>query len=482
MKPCYLLITILFTFFCTSAAWATDYNIVKFGAVGNGIVMNTVYIQTAIDKCARTGGGRVIIPEGRFLTGSLELKSGVELYLNKGAVLLGSAKWDDYEKNANYALILAKNQHHISIKGLGMIDGQGRELAAYIIQMWKQGLLKENKGTNRPDEKYRPEIIEFENCQDIHISGIVLKDASCWVQTYRKCQDLEIKGIKVNSTAYWNNDGLDIVDCRNVRISDCRINSADDGICLKSEDSTLLCKNISIKKCRIRSSASALKFGTASFGGFQDIKVQNLYVYDTYRSAIALECVDGGVLKNVYISHAKAENTGNAIFLRLGKRNKGKRISRIENVNISNVEAFIPENKPDKGYEMEGPVDKELYNTLPSSIVGLPGHLITNVSLNHISIHYPGGINDKVLRIDKSDIHKVPERVNNYPEFSMFGELPAWGFYLRHVQGILLKNIKLTLNIEDYRPPFVKDDVQKMVVKHILVNGIKQTIDISAGQ
>lgn len=158
------------------------------------------------------------------------------------------------------------------------------------------------------------------------------------------------------------------------------------------------------------------------------------------------------------------------------------RISRIENVNISNVEAFIPENKPDKGYEMEGPVDKELYNTLPSSIVGLPGHLITNVSLNHISIHYPGGINDKVLRIGKSDIHNVPERANNYPEFSMFGELPAWGFYLRHVQGISLKNIKLTCKNEDYRPPFVKDDVQKMVVKHILVNGIKQTIDIPAGQ
>jgi len=363
-----------------------------------------------------------------------------------------------------------------------MIDGQGRELAAYIIQMWKQGLLKENKGTNRPDEKYRPEIIEFENCQDIHISGIVLKDASCWVQTYRKCQDLEIKGIKVNSTAYWNNDGLDIVDCRNVRISDCRINSADDGICLKSEDSTLLCKNISIKNCRIRSSASALKFGTASFGGFQDIKVQNLYVYDTYRSAIALECVDGGVLKNVDISHVKAENTGNAIFLRLGKRNADKRTSRIENVHISKVEAFIPESKPDKGYEMEGPVDKELYNTLPSSIVGLPGHLITNVSLNHISIHYPGGVNNKVLRIGKSDIHKVPERVNNYPEFSMFGELPAWGLYLRHVQGISLKNIKLTCKNEDYRPPFVKDDVQKMVVKHILVNDIKPMIDMPAGQ
>lgn len=116
--------------------------------------------------------------------------------------------------------------------------------------------------------------------------------------------------------------------------------------------------------------------------------------------------------------------------MRLGKRNKGKRISRIENVNISNVEAFIPENKQDKGYEMEGPVDKELYNTLPSSIVGLPGHLITNVILNHISIHYPGGVNNKVLRIGNSDIHDVPERANGYPEFSMFGELPAWGFYL----------------------------------------------------
>ncbi len=472
------LMLILAMAFCTIKVKARDYNIVKFGAVGNGLVMNTISIQKAIDKCAEDGGGRVIIPAGKFLTGSLHLRSGVGLYLNKGAILWGSTNRNDYEREFFYALILARDQHHISIKGLGIIDGQGRELAANVVQMWKQGLLKENKGTNRPDEKYRPGIIDFEDCRDVQISGIVLKDASCWVQTYRNCTDLKIDHIKVNSTAYWNNDGLDIVDCRNVSISNCNINSADDGICLKSEDSTLLCRNISIKKCRIRSSASALKFGTASYGGFQDITVRNLYVYDTYRSAIALECVDGGVLKNVFISRVKAVNTGNAIFLRLGKRNADKRAGRMENVRISKLNAVIPNSKPDKGYKMEGPVDKESYNTLPSSIVGLPGFLISNVSLNHINIHYQGGLNKQVSRINKSDINKVPEKAGNYPEFSMFGELPAWGFYLRHVNGITFNNIKLSCEKEDYRPPFILDDVKEPVIKDLTVNGAKQNMDM----
>jgi len=127
---------------------------------------------------------------------------------------------------------------------------------------------------------------------------------------------------------------------------------------------------------------------------------------------------------------------------------------------------------------MEGPVDKESYNTLPSSIVGLPGFLISNVSLNHINIHYQGGLNKQVSRINKSDINKVPEKACNYPGFSMFGELPAWGFYLRHVNGITFNNIKLSCEKEDYRPPFILDDVKEPVIKDLTVNGVKQNMDM----
>jgi hypothetical protein len=275
---------------------------------------------------------------------------------------------------------------------------------------------------------------------------------------------------------------LDITDCQNVKIKNCFINSADDGICLKSENPNSLCENIEIDSCTVRSSASGFKLGTASHGGFKNIKVRNLTVFDTYRSAIALESVDGGILENIDIQNVTAKNTGNAIFIRRGHRNVTGEIGTLTGVYIANVKAEIPLYKPDQGYPIEGPPDHLRpgedkmpkrpshfhiyghpflpYNLIPSSIVGLPGKPVEDVTLENIEITYGGMANKDIAYIPLDKISSIPENAANYPEFSMWGELPSWGFYVRHAEGIKMKNIKIFYQKDDFRPALVFDDVK----------------------
>ena len=470
---------IIFLFFNAFLPSKRAFNIMDYGAVADGITLNTQCIQKTIDACAEQGGGQVIVPKGTFLTGSIYLKTDVELHITEGCVLLGSTKHRDY-KNENpygwYALIMANAQSHIAITGKGIIDGQGRALAQDVIQLWRAGAFpgaqvwdEKLREKNRPNERFRPQLILFQECQNIKIKNITLKNATSWVQTYANCTDLTIEKIRVESTAYWNNDGIDIVDSKNVVIRDCFVNAADDAICLKSFDTKSGCENILIERCTMRSSASALKLGTSSYGGFKKIKAHHLTIYDTYRSAIALECVDGGVLEDIEISHVIAKNTGNAIFIKLGHRIPSRPIGRVENIRISHVEADIPNTKPDKGYELEGPLDTISYNLLPSSIVGLPNYTIKNIHLNDIHITYGGGGTRDTAYASLDSLSKIKEQAREYPEFSMFGELPAWAFYMRHTEGVVMKNVMVRLKEKDYRPAFVLDDVKKITLHNIKI-------------
>lgn len=448
----------------------SQFSISEFGAVADAKTLNTQAIQQAIDKCTAQGGGVVLIPKGTFLTGTIVLKTGVNLHFTEGGILLGSSKRADYEKNDWYALILAKGQKNISITGKGTIDGQGKDLAADVERMRQAGLIKNVKPHNRPDENYRPQIIEMTDCENVRIEGVTIKNAACWVQTYHNCTHLKIHKIRVESTAYWNNDGIDIVDCRHVKITDCYINSADDGICLKSHDAKLYCEDIEIARCTVRSSASAFKLGTMSYGGFKKIRVKNLYVYDTYRSAIALECVDGGFIEDVKIKNIIAKNTGNALFIRIGHRMQGSPIGRVNNISIKNLKADIPKEKPDKGYKMEGPRADSASNLLPSSIVGLPNNPIKNIFLKNIDITFGGGSSKDTAYMPLESMSKVPEHPKEYPEFSMFGELPAWAFYLRHTEGVHFKKVKLRLKESDYRPAIVADDALFLTLKKMKIS------------
>jgi polygalacturonase len=452
-----LLLFMLFSPFILSAR---DYNASLFGIKSNGTTLNTNSIQKGIDYVSENGGGRLVFYVGRYLTGTIHLKSNVTIQLEEGAILVGSPNPFDYEFISNWtALIFAHDQTNIGITGKGVIDGQGFTVATNLVELIHNGVVKDVLKYDRPWEGRRPMNIYFRGCRNITINGITLKDPGSWNQTYDQCINLKVDHITVDSKSYWNNDGIDIVDCDSVSVTNSYFDAADDGICLKSHSAGFICQNIYVHNNTIRTSANGVKFGTASLGGFRNVKIISTLVFDTYRSAITFDAVDGGIVENIIVDSLRAINTGNVIFLRIGERRAGKK-GIMNNISISNVYAEVPSEKPDAGYNYEGPVEDMPRNISPSSIVGMPDALIENVTLKNIEIHYPGGGNPSFAKVGLDELDKVPEMAASYPEFSMFKELPAWGFYIRHAKGITFENVRLFCERKDYRRAVVLDDVR----------------------
>jgi hypothetical protein len=445
---------------------ARDFDVKAHGAVGDGKALDTAAIQKSIDAAAAAKGGRVVFPPGKYLSGTIRLKSHVTLHLEKGATLLGSTDLSHYQRLNFLALVMADNQEKVGISGQGVIDGQGKVIAEALISPIKPG--------KYPDagEAKRPVILNFRNCRGVTVRDVTLRESACWVQLYRDCDRVHIENITVRTMAATTNDGLDIDGCSNVVIRGCDIDSEDDAICLKSH--RRFCENVLIENCRIRSSCNALKFGTASFKGFRNITVRNLEIYDTYLSGITLQIVDGGLMENVNISNVKMTKTNNPIFIRLGHRNTKAPVGSIKGVTISNVTAEIPNRPRSEMNKFPSYWRHNCTTLITGSITGLPGHPVRDVTLRDITIIY-GGIGDapKPDHLPLKDLEKVPERAQNYPESKMFGVLPAWGLYGRHAEGLTLENVRLRVSGKDYRAAVIFDDVRKLKLDrfHILSAG-----------
>lgn len=456
---------------CLMPLYAKDYNASLFGIKSNGTTLNTTAIQKGIDYISSQGGGRLVFYVGRYLTGTIRLKSNVTLVLHEGAILVGSVNPYDYNLDdpRSCSLIYADGQENIGIVGKGVIDGRGREVSYNLIDQIQKGIMNDPLKLDRPTNR-RPKGIFLYKCKNIQIKEIMVKNTGDWVQFYDHCENLVIDSITVDSKAYWNNDGLDIGDCKHVRITNCFIDATDDGICLKSHDRESFNDDIEIRNCVVRSSASGIKFGTVSAGGYKNIRIINNKVYDTFRSAITIATPDGAFVENVLVDSLYAYNTGNAIYLRIGARwNKGD-VGTMNNITIRNMYAEIPAGKPDAGYSYEGPVEDNPRNISPASIIGLEGgHDITNVTLQNIEIVYPGGGNPNYAYrgLKPVDLDSIPEMAKSYPEFSQFKELPAWGFYIRHAKNIVFDNVTLRAEKRDYRPAIVVQEAENINLKKI---------------
>ena len=420
--------------------------VTDFGAVGDGQSKCTAAIQNAIDAANRAGGGTVYFHAGTYLSGTIRLESNVTLHLEAGATLLGSTDVDDYPHirpafrsyTDNYvvqSLIYAENVHDVAVTGFGTIDGQGGDPAF----KWKHGAI--------PGQPYgyRPYLIRMITSKNIRISDITLRNSAMWVHHYLACDNLTVDGVTVHSLANHNNDGINIDCCHDVRIANCSITSIDDAIVLKST-SDRVCKNVTVTNCVLSSHCNGLKLGTESNGGFENIAITNCALHDVRLAGIALEMVDGGTLDRVLVSNIAMHNVGGGIFLRLGNRARPFKkdmpkpgMGSFRNVVISNVVATGVSN-------------------VGSSITGLPGHPIENVTLSNIKITYAGG--GTKARANR----KVPEKPDKYPEHSMFGILPAYGFYCRHVDGLTLSDVDVRFEKPDYRPALVCDDVKNLEV------------------
>ena len=468
-----LLFSCLFSLMATHT-WALSMTTRELGVDASGRTLCTRQLQQAIDRISENGGGRLTLTAGRYLTGGLMLRSGVELYLEEGATLLGSTNSYDYflvatktvddgwADNASMALLMADHAEHVAITGKGIIDGQGLQLALNADSLHHTGERPDaryNVRRQRPSELVRPKLLFFYESKDIRIEGIAARSSANWGLSFDLCQQITLHDLDIENRAYWNNDGIDLTDCSDVLVDGCRINSADDGVCLKSYHPQACCHDIEVRNCHIRSSASAVKFGTASWGGFRRIHIHDIKVEDTFRSAIAIESVDGGQADSVLVERVAARNTGNALFIRLGQR-AGSRSGTLRNVVIRQLSCEVPFGRPDEAYDLRGPEVDFFHNPFPASICGIPDHYVENIVLEDIEVSYPGRASRGMAYMPLWRVGDVPEQIEKYPEFSMFGELPAWGFYFRHVRGLTLNNVRLSLRDTDFRPAFVLDDVK----------------------
>lgn len=451
---------------------AKQYKASLFGIKSNGSTLNTTSIQKAIDYIHEKGGDTLVFNVGRYLTGTIEMKSNVHILLREGAILVGSTNIYDYNIDKSFpALVYAKDAVNISISGKGVIDGRGFDVASNLSDQIHKGILDDPFQLDRPANR-RPGGIYFRECKHVSISGITIKNTAFWVQTYDQCEDLKIDRITVDSKVYWNNDGLDIVDCKDVMVTNSHIDASDDAICFKSHDATKRCENIEVRNCVARSSANGIKFGTVSSGGYKNIRIINNKVYDTFRSAFTIATPDGGKVEDIFVDSLYAYNTGNAIFLRIGTRWNKERQGTIDNITIQNMYVEVPATKPDVGYGYEGPIEDLPRNISPAIIYGIPGVDINNVTLRNIEIVYPGGSNPEyAYRGTKpADLDSIPELIDSYPEFSNWKELPSWGLYVRHASNLTLENVTLTAKEKDYRPAVVFDNVKKATLSGIKYN------------
>jgi polygalacturonase len=431
------------------------------GANGDGEFLNTAAIQSAIDQCNEEGGGTVYVPAGRFRTGTIILKSHVSLYLEAGAIILGSTELIDYPEiypafrsytDVNYvdkSLIYAEKAENISIGGRGYIDGQGEEDVFDL--------------PGRENYKKRPYMVRMIECRNVRISGISLINSPMWVQHYLACEDLVIDGISVKSLVNQNNDGIDIDCCSRVRISNCDINSGDDAIVIKATEPKD-CEQITISNCILRSLCNAFKLGTESIGGFKDILLNNCAIYDTRLAAIAIEMVDGGTADRIQINNITINGASGGIFIRLGNRARhhlalgsggGKKYYFEENQKLDKVGMGMMKNITISNFICTGA------DTVGCSITGIPGFEVRNVTLRDIHISYAGEGAGKPV------IYEVPENESDYPEYKMFGKLPAYGIYSRHVRNLSLYNVRLDYKKEEYRPALLFDDVEGLVLSDL---------------
>ena len=439
-------------------------SVLDYGATPDGKTISTKAIQRAIEDVFRAGGGIVYVPPGAFLTGGIELKSRVTLYLEAGCVLLGSTSLTDYANHpgndvrndvTGYHLIFAENAEDIAICGAGIIDGQGETNWYEKVQLplppadevWRSYGAWNYVPKNH---NYRPSpMVEFARCRNVRVSGITLKDTPGWDLRVVLCRSVVIDGIRVRNPNYGRNaDGFDISGSSNVFISNCDIMTGDDAICLKSEDSygeTVPTRNITVTNCAITTSCNGLKLGTASLGSFENVVFSNSVIYSATGSAlntrviggINLEVADGGSIDGIVVSNIRMQNVRTPVFVRFEQRKK-KEGAFLRNVLIDGIDA-------------SGAI-------AASSITGVPGLRPSDISISNCRIRVEEEGQAEWAR------REIPELKDGYPESNMMGRLPAYGLYIRHADRIRLRNIEFIADKPDSRPAIICDDVNDVIL------------------
>ncbi len=450
------------------------YNVRDYGAVGDGTHLDSPAINQAIHAAAQAGGGTVLLPAGTYLSGSIHLRSNLQILIDAGATILGApqslhaydpaepfvghAYQDSGHSHFHNSLIWGENVTNVTICGRGTINGGGLVRKADLLDRWDNNPQAASMGVTPDDLRIGNKAICLKLCRNLLIRDVTIAHGGWFAILVTGCDNLTIDNVTIDT----DRDGMDLDCCRNTVVSNCRVNSPnDDGICPKSTyalGETRVTENLTIVNCQVsgflegtlldgtmkpwHGGTGRIKFGTESSGGFRNCTVANC----TFRSChgLAIEEVDGGIMEDIAVNNLTMIDLRDyAIYVTTGKRNRTpdlKTNSRGRNILISNVIA-------DGVSKMSG-----------IQIMGLPEQPLEGIRLENIRLTSNGGGT-------AADAAIVPKELGTgYPEPGKIGKLPAYGVFARHVKDLELANISVNFQTNDLRPAANFNDIDGLEI------------------
>lgn len=467
MKKSLLLLT--FTLLNLSLS-AKDYNVKSYGAVSDGKTLTHDAFNKAIEDAVKDGGGRVIVPAGEYLCGSIRMKSNVELHFNDGAkIIAASEKYKAYDQREPWegpqyqdgghtffhnSLIWADGEKNIAITGKGFIDGVGLTKK----DKEKAGIVQ-GGGVDTGDK-----AIAFKLCKNVKIKDITIYRGGHFAIIVTGCKKTLIDNVTIDT----NRDGVDIDCCKDLVIRNSTVNTpSDDGIVLKSSyalKAVVPCEDVTVKNCTVTGYkcgtyldgtkipepvnwvCGRIKLGTESNGGYRNIHIKNCR--GEYSSGLAFESVDQGLMENIYVDNVVINHTHHyPIYITTGCRNRGPKertdVSTGRNIFIKNVTCLHADS-------IAGII-----------ITGMPGTPLENISLKNITVQYAGG-----GRAEHAS-REYREQGTNYPEPKFAGFTPSYGVFARHVRGLKLENLNFTVESPEERPMLRFEDTEGVEIKNV---------------
>ena len=422
----------------------------RVSAKADGVTDVTAEIQRMIDEVSAKGGGRVVLPKGEYVVCALELKSGVDFHFEDGAALLSVTNLDAYVASGRMnSTVFASGASDVSITGKGLIGGRGE---FFNREIERKPRLKLRGGWR---------TLTFEGCRNVKVEDVSLRGATSWTFFLKHNDGVAVRRVNLFGHANYCNDGIDI-DSKNVLIEDCDIDAEDDAIVFKTHRPDFVVENVVVRNCRLASNSSNIKFGTESLGTFRNVSVSNCTVCcktpshtipphnfpgeekgvrNHAISGIEVSAVDGGSIEDVVISDIEmGEGIDTPLFVRLARRKEPApgRSSYMKNVTIERV-------------RMTAPARCAIANI----IAGVPGMRPQNIVMRDIELLMMGGGTAK----DAAETD-IDERERSFPMPSLFKSmLPAYGFYVRHADGVRFENVRVRYaDGKEERPAVITDD------------------------
>ncbi len=425
------------------------FDVKQLGVKSDGETVVTESLQKLIDQCSNLGGGVVYLKGGTYLSGCIEMKKNVTLYIERDAVLKGVLDIDAYSTKVSKghpnwnmlvqgpqkSLIYGDTQENIRIMGGGTIDGSGDFPGPY------------------GSESLRVCTILLVGCDNAVICDLYVTDAGMWTIPVVECDSLYIRDLNVYSCWYPNRDGIDICDCYDVLIENCNLKSDDDTVCFKSGNESG-CDNVVVRNTFIISTmANGIKFGTYSYGGFTNCLCEDCIIKDTRTCAICIQSVDGGFIKNLRFRRITIQNVESVFFVLIGDKGRTPdwgqhRIGSIDEIYFENIEA---ENIRRSYGTYLGGFEKD----------GIR-YSIKNIFFNNVNVIYQGNV---------KEVPPIPDEfANQYPESNCFGVLPASGYFIRHADNIVFDDCQTLISLLDVRQVFAVVDSTGVVVNGVEID------------